>query len=207
VTSLCRVVEGRLDEHAQPYIRAALMMGFFKSLPRLFRRVLGTRTSAVSDSGRRHGFFFWVGWEDEWVPTGPPDRHRLHEENIRGYGPCYCVSLFNIVFQTCLLVFSEISPKHYDNQGSRGRYTVVYYESIKLELNRRLIYECRCDERLKVKTEGSTRLTYTGLHGGLEHLKVSVPIPDVLDGVFRVLSLFFLFCIVGKTHFKLAAEQ
>ena len=31
---------------------------------------------------------------------------------------------------------------------------------------------CRCSERLKVKTEGSTRLTYTGLCGQLEHLKI-----------------------------------
>ncbi len=31
---------------------------------------------------------------------------------------------------------------------------------------------CRCDERLKVKTEGGTRLTYTGLSGGLEHLQI-----------------------------------
>ena len=29
----------------------------------------------------------------------------------------------------------------------------VYYETIKRELNRRLIYECRCDERLKSKDE------------------------------------------------------
>ena len=43
---------------------------------------------------------------------------------------------------------------------------------IKRELNRRRIYECRCDERIKAKSEGSTRLTYTGLHGGLEHLKI-----------------------------------
>ena len=28
----------------------------------------------------------------------------------------------------------------------------VYYQSIKGDLNRRLIYECRCDERLKSKT-------------------------------------------------------
>jgi hypothetical protein len=34
------------------------------------------------------------------------------------------------------------------------------------------IYESRCNERLKVKTETSTRLTYTGLHGGLELLKI-----------------------------------
>ncbi len=43
---------------------------------------------------------------------------------------------------------------------------------IKRETNIRLIYECRCDERLNDKVEGSTRLTYTGLHGGLEHLKI-----------------------------------
>ena len=39
----------------------------------------------------------------------------------------------------------------------------VYYETIRREIHRRLIYECRCDERLKTKVEGSTRLTYTGL--------------------------------------------
>jgi hypothetical protein len=38
--------------------------------------------------------------------------------------------------------------------------------------NRRHIYECRCDERLKSKDEGSTRLGYTGFHGRLEHLKI-----------------------------------
>ncbi len=35
---------------------------------------------------------------------------------------------------------------------------VVYYESIKRELKRRLTYKCRCDERLKTKNEESTRL-------------------------------------------------
>ena len=48
----------------------------------------------------------------------------------------------------------------------------VYYESIKRELERRPIYECRCDERLKTKAEGFTRLAYNGLRGGLEHLKI-----------------------------------
>jgi hypothetical protein len=33
---------------------------------------------------------------------------------------------------------------------------------MKRNLNRRLICECRCDEKLKAKTDGSTRLTYTG---------------------------------------------
>jgi hypothetical protein len=36
----------------------------------------------------------------------------------------------------------------------------IYYETIKRELNKRLIYECRCDERLKTKTEGYTLLGY-----------------------------------------------
>ena len=38
---------------------------------------------------------------------------------------------------------------------------VVYYETIKRELNKRLIYECRCDEKLKAKAERSTRLADT----------------------------------------------
>jgi hypothetical protein len=42
----------------------------------------------------------------------------------------------------------------------------VYYESIKRELDIRLMCECRCDERLKAEAEGSTRLAYTGLRGG-----------------------------------------
>jgi hypothetical protein len=48
----------------------------------------------------------------------------------------------------------------------------VYYESIKRELKSRLIYECRCDERLKTKAEEATCLAYTGLLGELEHLKI-----------------------------------
>ena len=34
------------------------------------------------------------------------------------------------------------------------------------------MYEYRCDERLKPKVEGSTRLGSTGLCEGLEHLKI-----------------------------------
>ena len=37
---------------------------------------------------------------------------------------------------------------------------------------------CRCNERLKVKGEGGTRLTYTGLCGGLEHLKIETRLID-----------------------------
>ena len=37
---------------------------------------------------------------------------------------------------------------------------VVYYESIKRERNKRLIFECRCDTRLKTKAEGSIENIY-----------------------------------------------
>jgi hypothetical protein len=50
----------------------------------------------------------------------------------------------------------------------------VYYESIKRELQRKPIYECRCDERLQTKTKRFTRLSYTGLVVELEHLKIIV---------------------------------
>jgi hypothetical protein len=40
------------------------------------------------------------------------------------------------------------------------------------------MYEYRCDERLNAETEGSTRLTYTGLRGGLEHLKIETRLID-----------------------------
>ena len=53
-----------------------------------------------------------------------------------------------------------------------GGHIVVYYESIKRELKRRPIYEYRCDERLKTKTEESTRLADTRLVVDLEHLKI-----------------------------------
>jgi hypothetical protein len=48
----------------------------------------------------------------------------------------------------------------------------VYYESRNRELKTRPIYECRCDERLKTKSEKSTRLGCTRFLGELEHLKI-----------------------------------
>ncbi len=49
-----------------------------------------------------------------------------------------------------------------------GKKYVVYYESRKWELKTRPTHECRYDERLKTKSEKSTRLGYTGLIGELE---------------------------------------
>ncbi len=43
----------------------------------------------------------------------------------------------------------------------KNSFFVVYYEKIKWEVNKRLIYECLCDERLKPEVQRSTRLTYT----------------------------------------------
>ena len=37
---------------------------------------------------------------------------------------------------------------------------------------------CRYNERLKSKTQGSTHLVYTGLCGGLEHLKIETRFID-----------------------------
>ena len=56
--------------------------------------------------------------------------------------------------------------------------SVVYYESIKRELKTRPIYECRCDERLKTKSEESTSLTYTRLLVELEHLTIETKLID-----------------------------
>ena len=44
---------------------------------------------------------------------------------------------------------------------------IVYYEEIKREVKRIHIIGFRCNERLKAKTEGSTRLAYTVLPGHL----------------------------------------
>jgi len=41
---------------------------------------------------------------------------------------------------------------------------------MKREGKLKLIYECRCDERLKTQAEESTLLAYTGLIEELEHL-------------------------------------
>ena len=54
----------------------------------------------------------------------------------------------------------------------------LYYESITREIKKRPINECRCDERLKTKPEESTHLTYTGVLGELEHLKIKTRLID-----------------------------
>ncbi len=63
------------------------------------------------------------------------------------------------------------------SNDSSFTYTIfLYYESSKRELKTRPVSECQCDERLK--TEESTRLSYTGLFGELEHLKIKTRLID-----------------------------
>jgi hypothetical protein len=72
-------------------------------------------------------------------------------------------------------VMKDQKPQVEDS--ARLKYT-VYYVSRKRDLKTRPIYECRCDERRKTKSEKSTRLTYTGLLGELEHLKIETRFID-----------------------------
>ncbi len=75
--------------------------------------------------------------------------------------------------------FSNQCVPQAERVGNRTQGRVfVCYDSIKRELKRRLIYECPCVERLKSKTERSTRLGYTGLLGELEHLKIKTRLID-----------------------------
>ncbi len=61
-------------------------------------------------------------------------------------------------------------------EREQGKVCLLSSETIKRELNERLTYECRCDERLK--DERSTRLPYTVFHGGQEHLKIKKRLID-----------------------------
>ena len=49
---------------------------------------------------------------------------------------------------------------------------------MKRKLKTRPLYECRCDERLKTKSEESTLLTYTLLLEELEYLKIETRLID-----------------------------
>jgi hypothetical protein len=89
-----------------------------------------------------------------------------HRTQVRCSGIHKKIIEFSMDHRVHISFSSSIHLSHTD----RG---VVYYEVRKRELNRRLIYECRCDERLglKGKGEGSTRLVDTGLCGGIQHPK------------------------------------
>ncbi len=63
-----------------------------------------------------------------------------------------------------------------------NRLLIYFYEQqIKRELKEKHISGCRCNERLKAKTDGSKHLTYTGLHGDLEHLTIETRLIQPCD--------------------------
>jgi hypothetical protein len=55
---------------------------------------------------------------------------------------------------------------------------VVHTNCLQVDIKTHSFIECRCDERLKTKSEGSTLLSYTGFLGGLEHLKIETRLID-----------------------------
>jgi hypothetical protein len=59
-----------------------------------------------------------------------------------------------------------------DLPKSKWQIFLFIIKTMRWEVKKRLIYDCRCDERLKGKVEESTRLTYTGWIGELEHLQI-----------------------------------
>ena len=58
-----------------------------------------------------------------------------------------------------------------------------------------------CEERHKTKTKGSTRLTYTGLFGGLEHLKIETRLIDDDFKRYLLKLLFMLFIIIINIYY------
>ena len=59
-----------------------------------------------------------------------------------------------------------------------GSFLFIYYEQLKREVQRIHISVCRCNERLKVKTDGSKELVYTGLSGDVEHITIQTRLTD-----------------------------
>ncbi len=70
------------------------------------------------------------------------------------------------------------------------KYGGVYYETIQRELNRRLKYECRCDERRKTKAEGSTHSLLCDRDGkGATSIFNVIRSASVLGRMFSTLDL------------------
>ena len=80
---------------------------------------------------------------------------------------------------TCLTTNSLLGDRSISSgRGVQMILCFVYYETIKREIKIKPISECRCDERLKTKSEESTRLVFTGLFGELGHLKIETRLID-----------------------------
>jgi hypothetical protein len=75
---------------------------------------------------------------------------------------------------------------------------LLFYDgSRKREVQTKPIYECRSDERLKTKSETSTRLSYTGFLGELEHLKIET---RIIDEMFTSVMGEYVFLKCSETN-------
>ncbi len=135
--------------------------------------------SAVIRVSRAHIYSIYIlsigPWMNKPTTASGVYREKAEEPGVRSPAFSLTVLLLKIPESSrsgviCCVSFSRIVTPVWCG--------LVFYETIKRKLKRRLIYECRCDERLKTKAEGSTRLTYTGFHGGLEHLKTETRLID-----------------------------
>ncbi len=68
----------------------------------------------------------------------------------------------------CVFYFTQKNS----HVGNKRVGTPTGQRRVKREVNKRLIYECRCNGRLQGKAEGTTRRTYTGLCEGLKILSL-----------------------------------
>ena len=61
---------------------------------------------------------------------------------------------------------------------------------------------CRCNERLKPEIDGSTRLTYTGLCGDLEHLKIETRL--IVESFASVMGecVIWVICVISKVEYS-----
>ena len=69
-----------------------------------------------------------------------------------------------MIGRTLVLVFTQVE------KDSKVFFRFHYEQQINRDLKRIHISGCRCNERLKTKTDGSKSLTNTGLCEDLEHL-------------------------------------
>ena len=95
-------------------------------------------------------------------------------------------------------VYIDVSLRHvllgsrelFVDHHCHHRSNFCYEQQIKRDLKETHISGCRCNERLKDKTDGSTRLTDTGLCGELEHLKIETRL--ILCVIVYLLNKFYI---------------
>ena len=118
-------------------------------------------------------FPLWIGPPLSRRPyighTYPIPFFSLFCESTRSSGRCVSSSVTFFLWSCDLteVIFIH-SPSNSLSSPSRRNQSVVKVG----------IYGCRYNQRLKSKTDGSTRLTYTGCRAGLEHLNLETRLRD-----------------------------